>query len=405
MCLSQFRANTPGDKRAQPLRVADVIGAGLSAYGQKHKLPAHHWKVLNAIVKCRTPELGGQVYRCERCGKEHTTSLCCGNRHCPSCQSGKAIQWLEKQQQALLPVPYFHLVFTLPHILNPLICFNQALLYKLLFECASETLLHFGQNRFGGKLGITAVLHTWSQQLGQHYHVHCIVTAGAFNKDQNRWTSANPKYSFPVRALSKVFRANYRDGLWKLFDADELNFPDSQPGLKKRVEFRKLIKTLMKKKGVVYAKPPFGGPEQVLRYLCRYTHRVAISDSRIIAINHEQKTVEFSYRDYADGSKKKTRTLPIEEFIDRFRFHILPPGFCKIRHYGILANAQRKKTIEHLRSIIKEPVAQPVSELAVVKEPQEPIHCCPHCGHETTVWIRTLRKKAYNKSKQPSKPP
>ena len=296
-------------------------------------------------------------------------------------------------------MPYFHTVFTLPHSLNPLIRYNRAELYKLLFDSASATLLQFGGNRFGGRAGVTAVLHTWSQQLTEHYHLHCIIPGGAFDTQASKWTSANPNYCFPVKALSKVFRAKYRDGLWKLFDAGKLNFGGSNALHADRKGFRKLIHTILAKKWVVYAKPPFGGPAQVLAYLSRYTHRVAIGDSRILAIDPDAKTVTFKYRDYSDASKKKVSTIRIEDFIHRFRAHILPPRFCKIRHYGILSNATRKANIARIKAIIGTAELPEQAGNSACEPAQIP--CCPHCKHDALVLVKSLPRGSASVKKPP----
>ncbi|MGB3465489.1 MAG: IS91 family transposase [Cyclobacteriaceae bacterium] len=368
-------------------------------YVRKYQFPSQHRKVLEAITKCRTPEMGGQLFHCSHCGKDHSTSHGCGDRHCPSCQGRQARLWLDKQREALLPVPYFHTVFTLPHTLNPLIRYNRAELYKLLFDCASATLLQFAKNRFGGQAGLTAVLHTWSQRLTEHYHLHCIIPGGAFDQEASKWTSANPNYCFPVKALSKVFRAKYRDGLWRLFDQGRLNLSGANEAHADRKGFRMLIHTILAKKWVVYAKAPFGGPAQVLAYLSRYTHRVAISDARILAVNLADKTVTFKYRDYADASKKKVSTIKIEDFIHRFRSHILPPRFCKIRHYGILSNATRKLNVTAIKAIIGQTDTPALVEPSTQEVAQVP--ACPHCKNDTLVLVKSLPRRVFSRRKKP----
>lgn len=398
MCL----ANTAGHVASPPgCTVADVIRIGLPSYVRQHKMPAHHHKVLGAIAKCRTAEMGGHLFQCTECGKQHKVAHGCGDRHCPNCQGRAARLWLEKQREALLPVPYFHTVFTLPHTLNPLVRYNQKALYKLLFDCAGATLLEFGRNRFGGTTGVTAVLHTWSQQLSGHYHLHCIVPGGGWSTQTGRWTSAGPNYCFPVKALSKVFRAKYRDGLWELFNQGKLDLSGSGASCATRADFRKLMAELLSKDWVVYSKRPFGGPEQVLAYLSRYTHRVAIGDARILAIDKAAKTVTFHYRDYADASKKKTATLKIEDFIHRFRLHILPPHFCKIRHYGILSNAKRKANIEAIRTVIGSVDASTLQHQSVSEVAQIPL--CPHCKSDSLVLIAKRPHRHFNST--PSQPP
>lgn len=396
MCLDVVRASRIPCKgsRASP-ELADVLRIGLPDYVRKHKMPPQHHKVLTAITKCRTPEMGGQLYRCADCGKQHTTSHGCGNRHCPKCQGRQARIWLDRQREALLPVPYFHIVFTLPHTLNALIRYNRAVLYKLLFDCASATLLEFAHNRFGGQGGLTAVLHTWSQQLTEHYHLHCIVPGGAFDSDKCEWMSSKSGYCFPVKALSKVFRAKHRDGLRQLFDLGQLNLPDTNADVS---DFKQILRTALAKEWVVYAKAPFGGPAQVLAYLSRYTHRVAIADTRILAVDAAARTVTFKYRDYADAAKKKQATIGIEDFIHRFRSHILPPRFCKIRHYGILSNATRKANVERIKVAIG-PVPESIRELPPEEtseaiEKSAGVPCCPNCGQDALVLVGSFARKS-----------
>jgi hypothetical protein len=369
---------------AAGLSLAAILRAGLD--GSRPSLPKHHWRIVNALLACRTPALGGHRYRCQGCGRTHFVPHSCRNRHCPLCQGQAARQWLAKQQAALLPVPYFHLVFTLPHALNPLLRQNQRALYTLLFEAASQTLLEFGRNRFQAQLGITAVLHTWSQTLSDHYHLHCIVTGGGLAEDGGRWVRAPGHYLFAVRALSAVFRGKFCAGLEQLYAEQKLEFhgqlgPLAQPG-----SFKKLLRQAARHKWVVYAKRPFAGPQQVLAYLSRYTHRVAISPRRLLALDPHEQTVSFAWKDYADGARRKIMTLGIQEFVRRFCLHLLPARFVKIRHFGFLSNRQRQARVTQARALLSKVPAPGASSPA---EPA-PARICPHCGSSQLLLIEII---------------
>jgi hypothetical protein len=250
------------DQRIAPPRLtgAAVLRAALPDYAATHRLPAPHWKILNALLACRTARLGGHVYRCLDCGEEHFVPHSCRNRHCPACQRALAEDWLIQQEAQLLPVPYFHVVFTLPHLLNPLIQQNQRVLYNLLFQAASQTLLEFGEERFHAQVGVTAVLHTWSQTLGDHYHVHCLVTGGGWDHAHGRWQSSGRRYLFPVQALSVVFRGKYLDGLQRLFAHGDLEFHGQLEALAAPADFAQLLGECRSRPWVVYSKRPFAGP-------------------------------------------------------------------------------------------------------------------------------------------------
>jgi len=365
--------------------LATVLRAGRDS--ARPSLPTQHWRILRALLACRTPALGGHRYRCEECGQTHFVPHSCRNRHCPLCQGQAAREWLDQQQRALLPVPYFHLVFTLPHVLNPLIRQNQRTLYTLLFQLASQTLLQFGQNRFGAQLGITAVLHTWSQTLMDHYHLHCIVTGGGLSSDNSRWASAPAHYLFPVRALSEVYRGKFLSALEKFHAKGELVFEGQLAPLAGRGQFTELLRLAARQKWVVYAKQPFAGPLQVLTYLSRYTHRVAISPRRLLALDDQRRTVTIAWRDYADHSKRKTMTLQVEEFLRRFCLHLLPERFVKIRHYGFLGNRQRHKRVPLARELlVKSGVPSP--SLPLPAPPPAP--ACPFCGSEKLLLIQIV---------------
>jgi len=356
------------------LSLAAVLRAGIN--GSRPSLPKHHWRILNALLACRTVALGGHSYQCLECGRAHFVPHSCRNRHCPLCQGQAARDWLDKQKAALLPVPYFHLVFTLPHGLNALIGQNQRALYTLLFEAASQTLLEFGRNRFNAQLGLTAVLHTWSQTLMDHYHLHCIVAGGGLCEEGSRWVDSGPRYLFAVRALSKVFRAKFCAGLRQLYISNKLKFEGQIKSLADPAQFQSLLRQAIQHKWVVYAKRPFAGPEQVLSYLSRYTHRVAIGSKRILALDPQNQTVSFAWKDYADGARGKTMTLGLGEFVRRFCLHLLPERFVKIRHFGFLSNRQRQKRVSQARALLSHRVAPKASSLT----PPPPAMACPHCG-------------------------
>jgi DNA-directed RNA polymerase subunit RPC12/RpoP len=381
----------------QPISLADVLRFGLVESPQKHEFHQHVWRAFNAIMLCRTPALGGHHYRCSNCAKDHSTPHSCRNRHCPTCQGGQAYEWLKKQEESLLPIPYFHIIFTLPHGLNELIAHNQASLYKLLFDCANQTLLEFGRNRWNAQIGVTSILHTWGQTLYPHYHLHCIVTGGGLSFDGMSWKATKPYFCFPVKALSKVFRAKYLNGLQQLWDKGILHC---------NLDLPKLLKKMVRRKWVVYAKRPFAGPQQVLSYLSLYTHRVAISNGRIIALNKDDATVTFAYKDYADKSRKKTMTLKVVEFLRRLSYHVIPKRFVKIRHYGILSHRNRKEKITIARELLANDNSRKLvsanEPAAVAHQENEPtIPSCPYCGQHTLVLIAITRANSIRTFKPP----
>lgn len=348
---------------------------------------------MNALLRCHTVELGGHLYHCADCGREHFIAHSCRNRHCPSCQGAGADAWLARQSESLLPVPYFHIVFTLPHSLNGVIRQNQRALYKLLFDSASATLLEFGRQRLKAQIGVTAVLHTWSQTLLDHYHLHCIVTGGGLLLDGSGWKSSNPHYLFPVRALSKVFRAKFRDGLRTLSEQGALGFHGSMAPLNEVDKFDELVAGACTQPWVVYAKEPFAGPRAVLAYLSRYTHRVAIGNGRLVALDRAAGTVTFHYKDYADHSRRKRMTLSLPEFVRRFCLHLLPARLVKIRHYGLLGNRQRLRKITAARAHLNAQRSTPSAAPALVAAGSVTrVATCPHCGSDRLRLIARLRR-------------
>ncbi|MCU7552907.1 IS91 family transposase [Chitinophagaceae bacterium LB-8] len=343
-------------------------------------------KVLGRISLCRTPDLGFHLYRCtsEQCGHVKYQYHSCRDRHCPKCGALKKEEWIEARTRELLPVKYYHVVFTLPHELNSLVMGHQRLLYKLLFDASSQTLLAFGRDEkyLGAQPGIISVLHTWGQQLSYHPHIHCIVSGGGIT-GEGKWKEATKndwRFLFPVKAMSVVYRGKFMQGLKTLMAAGQLIPPEG-------MDVKALINGLYSKDWVVYAKAPFGGPQAVIEYLGRYTHKVAISNHRIIGISDEEDTVSFQYKDYADTGKQKEMTLAASEFIRRFSQHILPKGFTKIRMYGYLSNRGRHKRISEVLTLLELPqhagaVSVPFTVRLLERYGME-VNRCPCCGENT----------------------
>ena len=338
---------------ASSCELADIFRRYGEAYQKTHPLNPAQRKALWAITHCRTAALGGHHEWCEACGFERYTYHSCRNRHCPKCQSTATAAWVAARQEELLPVPYFHEVFTLPHELNGLILRserNQRALLGLLFDAAAQTLLEFGHSELGGKVGFTLLLHTWDQQLRAHFHLHCLIASGALAHDGSRWIAGGRQFLFPVHGLSKVFRAKYLDGLAELLQAGQLDIPPPLAELAHSATRRRGLRRLRKKPWVVYSQAPFAGPHKLLDYLGRYTHRVAISNHRLLDCQDGQ--VRYHYRDRRDGDRLKTDVLPAEEFIHRFLKHVLPDRFLRIRHYGLLANCIKQKELARCRELL-----------------------------------------------------
>jgi hypothetical protein len=378
------------------VEVADVIrqyGEGfLDQYGGV--LSHSQRQALRDLARCRTAELGGHVEHCLDCGHERIAYNSCRNRHCPKCQALARAVWLDQQAQHLLPVEYHHVVFTLPAEVGDLALANPAVLYDLLMRSAAATLRDVAANpkRLGATVGVLMVLHTWGQNLHHHPHVHCVVTGGGLSCDSAgkidtspRWVACRPGFFLPVRVLSRVFRGKFLAGLRAALAEGTLVLPDRLAALAEPRRCAAWCSALYAKEWVVYAKRPFGGPAQVLKYLARYTHRVAISNSRLLDLREGRVT--FRYKDYADAHKHKTMTLAADEFLRRFVQHVLPKSFVKIRHYGLLANAQREARLEACRRLLlvtAVPPAAPSEEAATI-EPAQP-RCCPNCGGTRLVY-------------------
>ena len=377
-------AGAPTRRRGE---LADLVRTHGAAYRQAHRLTRGQHRALRAIGACRTAALGGHTEECDHCGALRIAYNSCRNRHCPKCQTLAKERWLAARRADLLPVEYFHVVFTLPHALNPLAQGNPRVLYGLLFQAARETLATFGDDprHLGGEVGGLAILHTWGQTLEQHLHLHCVVPGGALTRDGRTWRPAKPGFLFPVRALARVFRGKYLAGLQQAFTRGALRFASGVAGLADPTVFRQFLTMLRASDWVVYAKPPFTGPTQVLEYLGRYTHRVALSNDRLLSVDGGQ--VRFRWRDYAHANRLKTMTLAAEEFLRRFLLHVLPDGFVRIRHFGFLANRGRTGKLAQCRALLaavppETPAVESVAAL-LLRLTGVDITQCPVCraGH------------------------
>ena len=337
-------------------------------------------RVIGAITACRTASLGGHVERCDDCGLTRIAYNSCRNRHCGKCQGVARAEWLAARQAELLPVPYFHVVFTLPPAAAEIAFQNKQTVYGLLMRATAQALMTLAAERRGAKIGLIAVLHTWGQTLTHHPHVHCLVPGGGVALDGQRWVACKPNFLLSVRALSKIFRRLFLDGLEAAFRRGDLGFFGDLVPLAEVAAFAERVRALRQSAFVVYAKPPFGGPERVLAYLARYTHRTAIANSRLVAVDDDH--VAFSYKDYRRGGRSSVMRLAPHEFIRRFLLHVLPDGFHRIRHYGFLAKGDRGDTLAHVRNLLHEPdgEAPPQSSEPEAEPSHEPFAVCPDCG-------------------------
>jgi hypothetical protein len=362
-----FRTHGPAWRRAQ---------AGHVSLGQL--------KVMSAIERCRTAALGGHVARCERCDHTQIAYNSCRNRHCPKCQGAAAKEWLAERQAELLPVPYYHVVFTLPAAIADIAYQNKAEIYAILFKTAAETLITIAADpkHLGARIGLTAVLHTWGSALTHHPHAHCIVPGGGLSPDAQQWISCRPGFFLPVRVLSRLFRRLFLEKLAAAHDAGCLHFFGDHAPLAERHAFAAYLAPVRKTEWVVYAKRPFAGPQAVLAYLSRYTHRVAIANSRLIAF--DDNGVTFKWKDYrAKGRERhKAMTLATDEFVRRFLLHVLPNGFHRIRHYGLFANGGRAENLARARELLGVPATQRKRGDADANADEPPVHVlpCPCCG-------------------------
>jgi ssDNA-binding Zn-finger/Zn-ribbon topoisomerase 1 len=353
-------------------------------------------KVMSAIESCRTAALGGHVTRCEKCSHTLIAYNSCRNRHCPKCQGAAAQEWLAEREAELLPVPYFHVVFTLPAAIADIAYQNKAVIYDLLFKASAETLITIAADpeHLGARIGVLSVLHTWGSALTHHPHVHMIVPGGGFSLDGSKWIACRPGFFLPVRVLSRLFRRLFLQKLVAAHQAGELQFFGNHTSLKDAQAFATYLAPLRNSEWVVYSKRPFGGPKDVLRYLARYTHRVAISNRRLIAL--DDNSVTFKWKDYRiEGPERyKVMTLATHEFIRRFLIHVLPAGFHRIRYYGLLASSKRADNIARARELLAVPLL-PIDAIKAAStntnEPQTPEHPCPCCGGRMII-IETFER-------------
>jgi hypothetical protein len=389
------------EARGPRFEVGDVVRAHGDDYCHAHRPSSAQRKVLRNIAACRTPALGGHVDECDSCGHVRISYNSCRDRHCPKCQGPRRAEWLAQRIERLLPVPYFHVVFTLPDDLRPLALRNKRLAYKILFDAASQTLLQIARDpkHLGAQIGITAVLHTWGQNLLFHPHLHCVVTGGGLSPDGTRWVAGRDGYFLPVNVLGKLFRGKFLDALHTAWKEGELDLAGSIAELNDPMRWAGLKDRLYRKNWVVYAKPPFGGPEHVFRYLGRYTHRVAISNHRITEFDAGRVT--FTLRDYKNDAAKRHMTLDAGEFLRRFLLHVLPKAFVRIRHYGLSAGRNVHTKLAAARELLD---PQPANLTLSVPLPPEPcpwwerfqqltgidLMACPSCATGRLIRRRAL---------------
>jgi len=378
--------------------VADIFRAAGRDFIDKSRrwLTWQHLKVLRAIEHCRTAALGGHVDSCSQCGHRAISFNSCRNRHCPKCPGRAQAAWLAAREAELLDVPYVHVVFTLPHTLSPLALQNPRVMYNLLFQAVAETLLTVARDphHLGAEIGFLAVLHTWGQTLHHHPHLHCVVPGGGLSLDGTQWRACRPTFFLPVRVLSRVCRRLFLTGLQQTYTAGALPFEGQCRPLTEPSQWQRFLTPLRTTAWVVYAKPPVGGPGPVLKYLARYTHRVAITNRRLLAL--EEGRVTFRWKDYAHGNRQRLMTLDAVECIRRFLLHILPAGFQRLRHYGLLANRGRQAKLERCRVLLQPPVSPPPSvspDTTAAPAPDQPAPVCPACQHGRMCWVQTLRRQ------------
>ena len=392
------------------LEVADIFrdfGAAWRRANAGH-VSLGQMKVMSAIERCRTAALGGHVARCEKCSHVQIAYNSCRNRHCPKCQGAAAKQWLAEREAELLAVPYYHVVFTLPAQIADIAYHNKAVIYDILFKASAETTVTIAADpkRLGARIGITSVLHTWGSAMTHHPHLHMIVPGGGLSDDGSRWVSCQPNFFLPVRVLSRLFRRLFLEQLVAAHEAGRLQFFGQHAALADTTAFAAFLAPLRRSEWVVYAKKPFGGPPAVLAYLSRYTHRIAISNRRLMAV--DKTGVTFKYKDYRiEGPKRyKTMTLATGEFIRRFLIHVLPKGFHRIRHYGLFANGNRAENIARARELLAMPASHTVPETTARLEPDQPCvlpRPCPCCGGRMIV-IETFAPGCQPKHQPASSP-
>jgi hypothetical protein len=365
------------------LEVADILRAHGDAYQARHHVSALQAAVMKRLAACRTAALGGHVDTCGRCGYRRVSYNSCRDRHCPKCQGIKRAEWLQARLQRLLPIDYFHVVFTLPQALHPLLLYHPRRLYNLLFQAAAQALLTLASDpkRLGAHIGVTAILHTWGQNLLFHPHLHCVVTGGGLSLDGSRWIDSRPGYFLPVKALARLFRGKFLAGLKTAYQRGELTLEGSVSDLAQPETFRRLLDVLYRRDWVVYAKPPFGGAKQVFRYLGRYSHRVAIANSRLLAL--EKGQVFFRWKDYADNHRIKIMRVTADEFLRRWLLHVLPKRFVRIRHYGLLAGRNVSIQLARCRQLLDLSALEQAADRSckdwVLEWTGQDLGRCPHC--------------------------
>ena len=395
--------DTLAPKNQKQVELADIFRRYADDYRRSHTVSYEQLKVMHHIQICRTAALGGHLEQCDQCAFEQNAYNSCRDRHCPKCQTMTKEQWLNDRKAELLPCGYFHLVFTLPHDLNPIILSNKKTTLNILFAAVNQTLQAFAKDpqwRLEGRLGFISVLHTWSQTLIDHFHLHCLIPAGALSLAKDKWIPAKDNFLFKITSLANEFRNRYLKLLVNAYLKNELIFTQKTADLKSRQAFQQLINSVSKKRWIAYAKRPFTGPQQVLEYLGRYTHRVAITNNRIISIDNG--TVTFTYRDRQDNNKIKPMSLTADEFIGRFLLHVLPRGFMKIRYFGFLAHTNKRKAVALIRRLLGvdtsvEKTKETIHEM-MLRLTGTDITCCPRCKKGTMTIIRKLPRLYYDSS-------
>ncbi len=392
----------PEDK--EQVQLADIFRLYEDDYRRSHPVSYQQLKVMHNIKICRTAKLGGHLEQCDQCGFEQIAYNSCRNRHCPKCQTLTKEKWLNDRKAELLGCSYFHLVFTLPHDLNAILLSNKKVTVNILFAAVNQTLQAFAKDpqwRLEGRLGFISVLHTWSQTLIDHFHLHCLIPAGALSFEKDRWIAASDDYLFKITSLAKEFKNRYLKLLLDAYLKDKLVFSKKTATLESKQNFQQLINSVSKKKWIAYAKRPFAGPQQVLDYLGRYTHRIAISNNRIVSIDDGRVT--FTYRDRQNDNEIKKMTLDANEFIRRFLLHVLPKGLIKIRYFGFLAHTNKKKDIALIRKLIDadatwpEKINESISEM-MLRLTGIDINCCPVCKKGKMIRIKKVPNYYLNSS-------
>ncbi len=379
------------------LEVADIFRTHGAAYREAHRLPLEQLRVMRAIEVCRTAALGGHLEKCDHCAEERNAYNSCRNRHCPKCQGAERVKWLESRKAELLPVEYFHVVFTVPEQIAQIAFYNKETVYNILFHAAAETLLTIAGDpaHLGAGIGFFAILHTWGQNLLHHPHLHCVVPGGGLSQDHERWIACMPGFFLPVSVLSSLFRRLFLEELEDAFYQRQLQFPGSIEPLQDAFAFAELLRWQQNHEWVVYAKPPFGGPQQAIEYLGRYTHRVAISNQRLLS--DEDGKVSFQWKDYKHENRQNSKimTIDADEFIRRLLIHTMTPGFQRIRYFGFLANCHRTAKLALCRRLLIVPVTELLPQPADCRQLLDAItetqsNRCPHCGIGTMIRVGIL---------------